>query len=237
MIRYLKMIAGSREDHVTPESESPGRPMFVIPSFVRVAMAGLMVCLTGPASAAVYINLVENGAGDGIISVTLSGALDFSAGVSASSAGYSNGIGPANGTIGFGPTAGSILSWSATGSTPTMVVQSATPAAASGAIFAPYGPGGFMDSAMTNFSGDRLFLFQDGIRVDGTYASGSSLSASATLLGTFQSLGITAGTATTEFTLDGIANTLTVTATAIPEPSSLLFVLLGGGLGLLRRRR
>ena len=190
--------------------------------------------LTGPLNAGtVFIDLVEDGGGAGIITATVSGSLDFTSGLN-NTPGFSNYIAPANGTIGFGLATALTRGW---GPGFGFVVQSATPSANAGVVFAPYGAGSFAQNVLTNVSGNPLFLFTNGLQVDRTYVSGNPLSTSATLSGDFQSRGITPGTATTEFTLDGQANTLTVRATtAVPEPTAP--VLAGVALlGLAARRR
>lgn len=193
-----------------------------------------MVSLTVPLNAGtVFIDLVEDGGGANVIMVTVSGSLNFTSGAN-STPGFSDYIAPANGTIGFGLNTALTRSWLLGAG---LVVQSATPPAASGAVFAPYGTGGFAQNVLTNVSGNPLFVFLNGFQVDRGYVSGDPLSASATLAGDFQSNGITAGTATTQFTLDGLPNTLTVRSVAVPEPTAPSLA----GLALLclvgRRRR
>jgi len=236
------MPARSSKAHAIPAAASPWRPRSASPAFVRVAIAGLMTCLTGPLFAGtVFIDLVEDGGGAGVITATLSGSLDFTSNGTGSTGGFSNYIVPANGTIGFGPSTGAVLSWTTSGGTPNMAVQSAIPSANSGAIFAPFGTStSFAQNDLTNFSGDRLFLYTNGMAVGGPYTSGSSLNASATLSGDFQSRGITLGTATTQFTLAGSANTLTVRASVVPEPTTWVMGLAGIACGcwqMSRRRR
>lgn len=240
-LKHTKELTASRLALRMAKASSPalaaaslGRPISASTAIVRVAIAGLMVCLTGPLFAGmVFVDLVEDGGGAGIITATVSGSLDFVTGAD-NTASYSNGINPIGGTIGFGLTGALTRSWYADGS---LASQSATPPPA-GSVFAPFGTGSFAPNVLTNVSGNPLFLYTNGLQVDRSYVSGNPLSASATLSGDFQSTGITPGTATTQFTLDGQANTLTVraTAVAVPEPSS--FALMGiAGLAFAGYRR
>jgi hypothetical protein len=89
--------------------------------------------LAQPVSAGVVtITMIENA---GSISVSMSGSLDFTSAGSANSAGFSDYIGPANGTIGFGSSATLTQAWFISDS--SMAVQSSSPVQSRSGVFFP----------------------------------------------------------------------------------------------------
>ena len=202
--------------------------------------AGLLTCSISSLSADLTVMFTEDGGGPGIISVSYTGSLDFTSGVNNTFA-YSRFINPAGGTVSFAGNGDTSKIWAIGG--PIIVTGTSSPPS-SGAIFAGYGTGGFVDDQLYDVTGDKIGTYVDGIVIDRSIASGEAISGSAKLNGTFASRGITAGTSWTNFTLDGQANTLTYIATtapvsSIPEPSSMITVggLLAGSLTLRRRKR
>jgi hypothetical protein len=211
----------------------------IVPPFRgAIALAGLLLGLAQPVSAGVVtITMIENA---GSISVSMSGSLNFTSAGFATTAGFSDYIGPANGTIGFGSSATLTQGWSI-GDT-TLEVQSASPVQSQiGLFFSPFGSGGFAQNMIGGYSGSSLFIYFAGVAVDRSYVSGATLSGSGSISGSFASNGITAGTSTTQFTLNGSANTITVQRSATPvgvpapSPASLLALIVGGAA--LRRWR
>lgn len=200
------------------------------------AVAGLLLCLAKPASAGVVtIRMIENG---GSISVTLSGSLDFSSAGGSSTGAYSNYIEPLEGSIGLGLASTLIQLW--TTQLSNFSAQSTSPQSQSGKVFSPFGSGAYAGGVITGYSGSPLFLYTTGIGVDRNYISGSALSGTGTISGTFASHGITLGTSTTQFTLGtggGSANTLIVQRSV---PDEMPTVVVGIGLlllGLASRQR
>jgi hypothetical protein len=211
----------------------------IVPPFRgAIALAGLLLGLAQPVSAGVVtITMIENA---GSISVSMSGSLDFTSAGFANTNGFSDYIGPANGTIGFGSNGTLTQQWSI-GDT-TLAVQSASPVQSqSNVFFSPFGSGSFAQNMIFGYSGSSLFIYTASFAVDRSYVSGATLSGSGSISGSFASNGITAGTSTTQFTLNGSANTLTVQRSAAPvgvpapSPASLLALILGGAA--LRRWR
>jgi hypothetical protein len=200
------------------------------------AVAGLLLCLAKPVSAGIVtITMIENG---GSISVTLSGSLDFSLNSgSNSTGGYSNFIGPQNGTLGLGASATLTQQWLISTS---LAVQSASPVQSqSGVYFSPYGLGGFVENKISGYSGSALFIFTSGLGVDRSYVSGQALSGTGTISGDFASNGVTVGTSTTQFTLGTSANTLIVQR-SVGVPDEMPTAVVGIGLlllGLASRQR
>lgn len=201
------------------------------------ALAGLLLCLAKPVSAGIVtITMIENG---GSISVTLSGSLDFSSPGYQTTAGYSNYIDPAEGSIGLGLDSTLVKLW--TISTSDFTVQSTSPVQSnSNFAFSPFGSGSYAPGVIAGYSGSPLFLYSNGIGVDRAYGSGTALSGTGTISGTFASHGITLGTSTTQFTLGtsgGSANTLIVQRSV---PDEMPTVVVGIGLlllGLASRQR
>lgn len=209
---------------------------FVLSPRSCVIATGLLMCSTSSLSAGtVTITFTEDGGGAGVISVSFSGSLNFGTG-SSSHFGFPYYINPAGGTVGF--TAGSSVASQAWGNGSGFSVTSTSTTPAAGYAFAGYGTSGYVASVLQNVTGDQLGLFSNGISVGQGVTSGQAISGSATLSGTFASRGISAGTFTTNFTLDGQANTLTfqtIAASAVPGsagPAALI-----GLAGMSRRRR
>lgn len=199
-----------------------------------VIATGLLMCSTSSLSAGtVTVTFTENGGGAGVISVSFSGSFNFSSGVDSSFL-FTSYINPAGGTVSFANSGDLSRHWF----TPTMVVTSTSSTPAAGAVFAGYGTGGFVNGVLSNVTGAKFATYLDGFMLDRSIASGQAISGSATLSGTFASRGISAGTFTTNFTLDGQANTITyqtIAASAVPGsagPAALI-----GLAGIARRRR
>lgn len=109
------------------------------------------------------------------------------------------------------------------------------------AITAPggFGPGPFKQP--TTFSGDYVGPLNNDLRVPGGYVSGTAISSTATWANTdFATLGVTPGDYVWSWGSGGNADTLTLSASAVPEPSTWAlgaFALACGGWQLTRRRR
>jgi hypothetical protein len=184
----------------------------------RVALAALAsLSIAAPASAAVTLNFIETGSG---VVGSFSGSLDLT-GMSltpslASPASFMN---PFSGVVGF-------------------YTASAFDRYAAAPAFQEFGFGGA--SAPTAVSGDTFGLRSGSFRVDVPvgYVSGSLLSGSATFAGsTLADLGIALESGPFVYTLPS-ADTITITANPVPEPSTVGLMLAGlGVLGLVARRR
>ena len=203
-----------------------------------VIATGLLMGSTSSLSAGtVTVTFTENGGGAGVIGVSFSGSLNFGTGTDTSFA-FSHYINPTQGTVSFATPADLSRSWRTDGSSPAMVVTSTSSPPAAGAVFAGYGTGVYDEFALSNVTGDKFATYLNGLQLGRTIASGQAISGSATLSGTFASRGISVGTFTTNFTLDGQANTITyqtIAASAVPGsagPAALI-----GLAGVSRRRR
>ena len=211
---------------------------FVLSPRSCVIATGLLMCSTSSLSAGtVTVTFTEDGGGAGVISVSFSGSLNFVSGVD-STPGFSHFINPSGGTVGFANATDLTRSWGTSGATPSMIVTNTSSPPASGAVFAGYGTSGYAAGVLQNVTGHKFVTFLNGIQLDRSIASGQSISGSATLSGTFATRGISLGTFTTNFTLDGQANTViyqTIAASAVPGsagPAALI-----GLAGMSRRRR
>gem|GEM_PF-4540671 len=211
---------------------------FVLSPRSCVIATGLLMCSTSSLSAGtVTVTFTEDGGGAGVISVSFSGSLDFVSGGNTTPV-YSRYINPNGGTVGFADGADLTKAWVTGGGTPTMIVTSTSSTPAAGAVFAGFGTGGYQEYVLSNVTGDKFATFLNGIQLGRSIASGQSISGSATLSGTFATLGISAGTSTTTFTLDGQANTVIYqTAAASAVPGSAGPAALIGLAGVSRRRR
>ena len=199
--------------------------------------AGLLMCSTSSLSAGtVTVTFTEDGGGPGVIGVSFSGSLDFVTGEPTVFS-FSHYINPTGGTVSFATAGDPSRRWLTDGPS-TMVVTGSSSPPATGAVFAGYGTGGFAPFLLENVSGTKFATYLNGIQLDSSIASGAAISGSATFSGTFADRGISAGTFTTNFTLDGQANTIiyqTVAASAVPGsagPAALI-----GLAGIARRRR
>lgn len=203
-----------------------------------VIATGLLMGSTSSLSAGtVTVTFTEDGGGAGVIGVSFSGSLDFGTGTDTSFA-FSRYINPTGGTVSFANQGELSRSWKTDGPSPAMVVTSTSSTPAAGAVFAGYGAGGYVEFALSNVTGDKFATYLNGLQLERSIASGQAISGSATLSGTFASRGISVGTFTTNFTLDGQANTITyqtIAASAVPGsagPAALI-----GLAGVSRRRR
>lgn len=203
----------------------------------------LLTCLNQQASAGIInITFTEDGGGSGVISATVSGNLTFSQGGTDSTGQYSNFIAPANGTFGFGSSSTLLQTWRTNDSALSIVSANST----SNAIFAGFGTGGYVENVIDNYSGTKLFTYANSIAIERSYTSDAAISGSGTISGDFLTRGISAGTATTVFQLNGTENTLNVIAVAasspssVPEPGSFSLAVLGLcclGYGVRRKRK
>jgi hypothetical protein len=231
-------------NQLTQTNPRSGNRISVQPSRLGIVLAGLLLCLAKPASAGVVtITMIENGSS---ISVSMSGSLDFTSGGDDGTANFSNYIGPANGTIGFGSSSTLTRRWLVGDATYPLIVQSSSPVQSQGGVvFSPFGSGGFAQNVISGVSGSGLFLLTNSIKVDRNYVSGGALSATGTIAGSFAANGITVGTSTTQFTLGtggGSGNTLifqrSVASASVPD--QMPTAALGAGvvlMGLPARRR
>jgi hypothetical protein len=184
--------------------------------FALAALASLSIAT--PASAAVTLNFIETGSG---VVGSFSGSLDLTGmALTPSLASPASFMNPFSGNVGF---------YSA----------SAFDRYAAASAFQEFGFGGF--SAPTAVSGDTFGLDSGAfVRVDVPvgYVSGSLLSGSATFVGsTLADLGIALESGPFVYTLPS-ADTITITANPVPEPSTVGLMLAGlGVLGLVARRR
>ena len=216
------------------------------PFFVGVALTGPLLCLANPASA-MTVTFTENGGGAGVISVSFSGSFNFSSGVDSSFL-FTSYINPDGGTVSFANSVDLSREWftdpNPHTTNPTMVVTSTSSTPAVGAVFAGYGTGGFVNGVLSNVTGAKFATYLNGFELDRSIASGQAISGSATLSGTFASRGISAGTFTTNFTLDGQPNTLTYqvnnassSQASVPGPLPILGVAAAFGFSRKLRKR
>ena len=212
------------------------------PFFVGVALTGPLLCLANPASA-MTVTFTENGGGAGVISVSFSGSFNFSSGVDS---GFFTSfyINPDGGTVSFANNGDLSRMWLTNTTNPTMVVTSTSSTPAVGAVFAGYGTGGFVNGVLSNVTGAKFATYLNGFELDRSIASGQAISGSATLSGTFASRGISAGTFTTNFTLDGQTNTITYqvnnassSQASVPGPLPILGVAAAFGFSRKLRKR
>ena len=185
-------------------------------------LAALVLAMTVNASqAAVVITFQEQG---NDVVATASGTLNLAALTLRNNGNFSGGfLGPAAAVIVLGPTSN------------TSPFDGYTDITVSGG----FGAGSFLPT--TTFSGDYVGAFSNQLRVPDGYVSGTAISSTATWANTdFATLGVTPGDYVWSWGSGGNADTLTLSASAVPEPSTWAlsaFALACGGWQLTRRRR
>ena len=201
--------------------------------------------LAAAADAGIIITLTDNG--DNTIDFSMSGDFTIYANHSVDRQGsYGSYLGPDNGTI--SNTQGNL---SEVTNFAFLYVDAG--GAASGTSNAAFGSGDYAFYSFTgsghvfqNFTGGNFYLdrtLTSHLTIGGAVTGGviSGISASGTYVGSFASVGITAGTAVTRYGSDAsnydtiTINTQAANASAVPGPLSLAVV--GAGVGLSRRRR
>lgn len=208
-------------------------------SLLGVATAGLLLCLDSAASAGtVTVTLREDGGGSGIISLSVSGSLDWVGAATSTVSGKF--ISPTWGNMGFTTNTGAHGWWSsASFANGKYEFVSTTGTRNFSSVWGNYGTGG--DYSGITYTGHTFRMWTDGIAVDNTLTSGATISGSGTIIGDFTARGITAGTVTTVFKLGstGLSNTVviqTIAANAVPGVGGLA-ALACGAAGMPRRRR
>ena len=145
---------------------------------------------------------------------------------------------PGQGQISFNTSSPGMQQWTKDGGG---FIQTATSDPTYTGMFARFGTStAFVNNLLTIAPGStRIGIFTNKLRVDAGLNSGDSLSGSATVSGSFASLGITEGTSWTEFTLIGQANRLEFVAgdPTVPEPSTAIAMGLLGIVGFAGNRR
>ena len=210
-------------------------------SVLGAATAGLLFCLDSSLSAGTgTITLTEEGVGAGVISLSLSGSLDWA------DAAYSTvggkWINPTWGNMGLAESNSAAWGWwsSAGFSAGVFEFVSSTSTRNYTSVWGTYGTTG--DWYGVTYSGDTFLMWSDGIAVNQNLASGQAMSGSGTIYGDFASRGLTAGTVvTTTFKLGsaGTLNTVVIQplgANAGPGVGGLA-ALACGAAGMPRRRR
>ena len=212
-------------------------------NLLGVATAGLLFCLNSSLSAGtVTITLTEDGGGAGVISVSLSGSLDWSSTPTTQSANATTFLNPQYGALGLIASPLVVHKWQVPAPYSTLDIVSTTTSTASNSIWGNYGTGSGFGPGLS-YTGTAFTMLGTGLFLDSTIASGEAISGSGTFSGTFASLGITPGTVTNVFKLggaSGVENTIVIQtqgANASVPGLGGLAALACGVTGLRRNRR